>query len=129
MGLRVGVDLFRIQRMEQALRRADSIYFSQTFTRLEYETGLASERPSLWFAERLALKEAAFKSLGTAWTEGMSWVQIEALSTAYGAPSVVLSGEMSARAAACGVCRLSASVSNDGDYVIAVVTAETDPVS
>lgn len=124
MAVRMGADLFCVQRMEQAWRRGDPCYFSRVFSPRENEAGRAAEHPALWFAQRLALKEAAFKSLGVPWSEEMEWNQIEALSTGFGAPVITLSGAMARAAEREGILRFSASVSSDGGFVVAVVAAE-----
>jgi holo-[acyl-carrier protein] synthase len=124
MAVQMGIDLFCIQRMEQAWQRKDPCYFSSIFSPRENEVGCAADQPILWFAQRLALKEAAFKSLGTLWTSEMEWNQIEALSTSFGAPIIVLSGAMKRAAEQAGITHFSASVSSDGGFVIAVVAAE-----
>lgn len=124
MAVQVGIDLFQVQRMERALERADPVYFSDIFTRREYETGQSSDRPAVWFAQRFALKEAAFKSLCTAWAEEMAWNQIEVLTTDCGGPAIALAGAMKETADRAGIVRFSASVSSDGGFAAAIVTAE-----
>jgi holo-[acyl-carrier protein] synthase len=99
----VGIDLLEIERLERALERRPRLA-ERVFTDAERAYAASRARPGMHLAARFCAKEAVAKALGmTAW----SWRDVEVVATE-GAPSIMLSGSVAARAAELGV---SASVS------------------
>ena len=81
-------------------------------------TGLAAER----LAARFAAKEAALKAFDLG-NEGVDWRDIEVRKLAGGACRLELHGKAAALAAERGAGEIALSLSHDGDYATAVVTA------
>ena len=76
------------------------------------------------YAERFAAKEAALKALGTGWSGGLAWQDIEVVSDASGAPSVTfhnLARELFARS---GATTAHLSMSHTTEHAIAQVVLE-----
>jgi holo-[acyl-carrier protein] synthase len=90
----VGIDLLEIERLERALERRPRLA-ERVFTDAERDYAAARARPGMHLAARFCAKEAVAKALGmTAW----SWRDVEVVATG-GAPEVLLSGSVAARAA------------------------------
>lgn len=93
------------------------------FKRRAFTLGELAAREGPDLAVRLAgcfaAKEAILKALGTGWTDGISWTEIEVVHVASGAPMVTLSGRAQEVATERGVTRWLLSLSHDGDYATA----------
>lgn len=70
-----------------------------------------------------AAKEAILKALGTGWSNGIAWTDVEILHEPSGLPMVSLSGEAQEAAAERGITRWLLSLSHDGDYATATALA------
>ncbi len=76
------------------------------------------------YAGRFAAKEAALKALGTGWRGGLAWQDIEVVSNAVGAPSLVfhqLALELFTRS---GATTAHLSISHTTEHAIAQVIFE-----
>jgi holo-[acyl-carrier protein] synthase len=121
--LRVGIDVVQISRIAQSLERFGDRFMQRLFTPREIAyaqqgTGLAAER----LAARFAAKEAALKAFDLG-NEGVDWRDIEVRKLAGGACRLELHGKAAALAAERGAGEIALSLSHDGDYATAVVTA------
>lgn len=63
-------------------------------------------------AGRFAAKEAVLKVLGTGWSGGISWTDIEILPEPSGQPRLTLTGRCKEVAAELGICRWHVSISH-----------------
>ena len=124
--LRVGIDLVQISRIRESLagiivlaqlppsprRTPDEIAYASA------EEPLAAER----FAARFAAKEAALKAFGLSHA-GIDWREIEVLRHADGHCSLRLHGKAASLAGAPLDHETALSLSHEGDYAVAIVTA------
>jgi holo-[acyl-carrier protein] synthase len=77
------------------------------------------------YAGRFAAKEAAMKALGTGWSRGVRWVDIEVVREASGRrPTIVLAGEAGKIASRLGVRRISLSITHTEEQALAQVIFE-----
>ncbi len=90
----VGIDLVDIARFERSNPRLGI----RLFTPAEARYCARQVRPALHFAARFAAKEAVLKALGTGWSGGIAWTDVEIVREAHGAATVKLSGKAAARA-------------------------------
>jgi holo-[acyl-carrier protein] synthase len=123
MKMRVGVDLVRVQQIEQSLSRFGDRFLRRLFTEGEiaYATSVPA-RAAERLAARFAAKEAVKKALGAA-ADSAVWRHIEVRRTATGSPEIALHGAAQEAAAAAGISEFSVSLSHDGDYAVAMVAA------
>ena len=118
MILGIGVDVFKVQRMEDAMRRAGDIVIQRAFTQKEIEGAGEGRRRVEFLATRFAGKEAIFKTFGKGWEEGQRFTDIEILSGENGEPLVILHGRTLERMTGLGA-HIQLSLSCDTDYSIA----------
>ena len=120
-----GVDLVEIQRIEDLGKRHGDRFLRRVFT--EAEIAHCSGRPACYqhYAARFAVKEAVFKALGTGWTGGVGWRQVETVNDENGKPSVSLSGKALKIAEKLSVRSIHVSISHAGEHAIAHVILET----
>jgi len=96
---KVGIDLLEIERLERALERRPRLA-ERLFTEGERAYAYARARPGQHLAARFCAKEAVAKALELpAW----SFLDIEVVNHASGAPEVLLHGAVSTRAQELGV--------------------------
>lgn len=119
----IGVDLVDIARIERLLRKFPARAKAKIFTAAERQYCEASRSPLESFAARFAAKEAYFKAVGTGWSGGVSWKDVEVLREG-GAPFLRISGEAAGLAAALGVVRMHLTLSHTVATACAFVVLE-----
>ena len=90
----VGIDLVEVARIRNAAERRGERFLKRIFT--ERERGYCREKHGEYasLAARFAAKEAVFKALGTGWSAGVKWTDVEVINDALGKPEVVLHGKV-----------------------------------
>lgn len=118
----IGTDLIEIARLEKSIGKP--AFLKRIFSEKELELcdGKQSRLQSL--AARFAAKEAFMKALGTGWTEGISFCEIEILNDDKGAPLVNLLGKTREKADELGVKRICISLSHIKELASATVILE-----
>lgn len=119
MILGVGMDIFRNQRMEEALTRGGDRLLRRIFTPREMMGAGEGRRRAEYLAARFAAKEAIFKTFGKGWEDGQGFTDIEVLTGGNGEPEVILHGQTLEMAKDLRG-RVLLSLSHDGEYSIAV---------
>jgi len=87
------IDIVEPARIEALLSKHPHRAAQRLFTpdELAYANSQPARR-SEHLAARFAAKEAVFKALGTGWTQGIAWTDIQVVRAPSGAPSLKLSG-------------------------------------
>jgi holo-[acyl-carrier protein] synthase len=116
---KVGIDLLEIERLERALERRPRLAL-RLFTDGERAYATARARPGQHLAARFCAKEAVAKALEL---EAWSFLDIEVVNDASGAPAVLLHGAVSARAQELGV-HVNVSLTHTRLEAAAVAVAE-----
>ena len=75
-------------------------------------------------AGRFAAKEAVMKALGTGWSNGVRWRDIEVIRKPSGRPDVVLHGRCREIFASLGAERIHCTITHSRHYAMAVVVFE-----
>lgn len=121
--LRVGLDLVEVSRIQESIDRFGDRFLQRLFS--DGEIAYARSQPARaaeHLAARFAAKEAAIKAFALS-EAGAGWRDIEVQRAADGAPSLALHGRAAEAAARLGVTGVALSLSHDGGYAAAVVTA------
>ena len=121
----VGVDLVEIARMEEAICRRPRLK-RRLFTDAERAYCDGHAHPEVHYATRFAAKEAVLKALGTGFSEGIGWLDVEVRRTAKGRPYVVLTGRAREVARERGVREIPISLSYTHTDAVACAMAITD---
>lgn len=119
----VGLDLVEIVRMRAVLRRWGNAFVRRVFTERERMDPTAPNAAA-HFAVRFAAKEAFVKALGTGLTGGLTWHDVEVVSTQTGAPHIVLGGRAAARSAELGAGAIHLSLTHARATAGALVVIE-----
>ena len=121
----VGTDVLQIERMRKALLRTPKLA-DRILTPSELELCTSTTDPALFLAKRFAAKEAIAKALGTGIGRGVSWQHMEISKDSYGRPLVELYLGAAARAEELSIDSLQLSYSDEKEYVVAFVIAESN---
>lgn len=125
--VRTGLDVVEIGRIAQSLDRFGERFMHRLFCDDEIRYALSGDGHACErLAARFAAKEAAIKAFDLS-EAGVAWRDIEVRRLPGGACELALHGRAAARAAELGVCDIALSLSHDGGYAAAVVTALVEP--
>lgn len=97
----IGLDATEVQRVADIIERHGDRFLSRVFTAGEIAYCRAHRRAAQHFAARFAVKEAAMKALGTGFSHGVVWKDIEVVRHG-GPPQLRLRGPAAERFAALG---------------------------
>jgi holo-[acyl-carrier protein] synthase len=117
----IGIDLVKIKRIHEAVKKWDQRFLNRVFTPLERQYCYGHLDPALHLSGRFAVKEAVFKALGTGWRSGVRWTEIEVTNNPQGKPMVTVTGRVKQLMADLGVAEIHVSISHDTDYAIGQV--------
>ena len=122
----VGLDLMQIDRIEEVIAKRGERFIERIFTHGERAYCERRKRPATHYAGRYAVKEAVMKVLGTGWTSGVRWVDIEVRRGPGGPPGVVLAGASAEIARRQEIDRILVSITHDAGIAAAVAIGERD---
>jgi holo-[acyl-carrier protein] synthase len=120
----IGLDLIEIERVERVLARRGARARDRLFTPLEQAYCEVRKRSAASYAGRFAVKEAIMKLLGTGWTRGVRWIDIEVVRRPGEAPTVALHGATARIAEQSGIRRIHITITHDAGVAAAVAVAE-----
>jgi holo-[acyl-carrier protein] synthase len=122
----IGVDVCEVERIRRALEAPHGARFrARIFTDAEQAYCEARRRGRFEsYAARFAAKESVMKVLGTGWSRGVRWRDIEVVRAPGAAPGLRLHGQAQAIARRLGMTRWLLSVSHTRASAIAWVVAE-----
>ncbi len=100
----VGLDATDIPRVEETLHRFGERFLHRVFTDSEISYCMRHRDPAPHLAARFAAKEAAAKALGTGFSRGVVWRDIEVVRRS-GPPQLQFHGIASARFTSLGATR------------------------
>lgn len=120
MTTRCGVDIIEVSRIKDSIEKFGETFLHKIFT--ENEVRYCESRNLEKFksyAARFAAKEAVVKAMGTGFTKGISFKDIEVLNNDDGAPHINLFGK--AREVFCDIRgkEISISISHCIEYAVA----------
>ncbi len=118
-----GIDLVEVSRIERLAREHGERFFERCFSQRELEYARAGARTHEHLAARFAAKEAVLKALGTGWSQGVGWTDVEVERDEFGRPAIVLHGKAREIAAAGGITSWLLSLSHTQTHAIASAIA------
>jgi len=120
----LGIDVTGVERMERAYERRGQRLLDRLFTPREQAWCDRRGARFTHYAGRFAVKEAVMKVLGTGWTRGVRWIDIEVLRDPGGPPRVELHGATGRIAAEAGIEQVHVAITHDAGLAVAVAVAE-----
>lgn len=117
----IGLDLVKIERIHALAERWQERFLGRLYTETERRYCFERAAPYASLAARFAAKEAVLKALGTGWTAGVSWQDIQVVNDGHGRPSALVQGRAGDLLREAGVTDIHLSLSHDADYAVAQV--------
>jgi holo-[acyl-carrier protein] synthase len=119
-----GIDAVEVSRIESLLEEHGERFVDRCFS--DVERAYADSGPTMRaqrYAARFACKEAVMKALGTGWTGGVSWRDIEVVREPTGQPRLRLSGRCAELAASLNISHWHLSITHTPTLALASVMA------
>jgi len=119
-----GVDIAEVSRIRQSVERFGDRFLRRVFT--DGEIRYCEKKITCFesYAARFAAKEAGMKALGTGWSHGVRWRDIEVIRPKGQRPTIQFHGEAAAIAAKLGTRNISLSLTHTTEQALAHVILE-----
>jgi holo-[acyl-carrier protein] synthase len=120
-----GIDITEVPRIAQSIQRFGDRFLHRVFTEGEIRYCDSKANRAERFAARFAAKEAGMKAIGTGWSHGVRWRDIEVCRQPGGRPTIAFHGKAAEFAVKLGVAHVALSLSHTPEMAIAQVILES----
>ncbi len=121
--LGIGTDIIECLRIAQMIERHGELFLNRVYTPHEIEYCSARKAANQHYAGRFAAKEAVLKALGTGWTRGIHWQDIEVRNELGGKPLIALGGGARELCLQVGISEVMITISHCRSYATAYAIA------
>ena len=115
-----GIDLLKVERVKKIYSHYKDKFLKKILTDLEIKQIKKNQQIYSKIAGKFSAKEAVVKAMGTGFSDGIKIKDIEILNLENGKPILNLHGKVKKRIG--NIQSSSLSISNDGGFVVSVVT-------
>ncbi len=122
----IGIDVVEVERIASAIERYGEPFLEKLFTSSERSYCEMQSKPALHYAARFAAKEAVSKALGTGIGSHASWLELEIIRDASGAPKLALQGAAASFAQENAISEIQISLTHAREYAAANAIAIAD---
>ena len=120
----VGIDLVEMDRFKSAMKRHGDRFLSRLFTESERRYCEAKWNRLAHYTARFAAKEAVLKALGTGWSGGIHWTDVEVAHAGAGMVVAKLFGRAAKVARKMKIRTVHINITHSRNYAAAVAVAE-----
>jgi holo-[acyl-carrier protein] synthase len=120
----MGIDIAEVPRIQAVIESQKERFLRRVYTPDEVAYCEQFKNKYERYAGRFAVKEAAMKALGTGWSRGVRWVDLEVVRLRGGKPTLSLRGEARKIADGLGVKNIAVSITHTEVQAIAQVIFE-----
>jgi holo-[acyl-carrier protein] synthase len=120
----LGIDIVEVKRIAAVIEAQKERFLQRVYTLDEVAYCEQFKNSDERYAGRFAVKEAAMKALGTGWSRGVRWVDLEVVRERGGRPTLTLKGEARKIADRLGVKRIAISITHTAEQALAQVIFE-----
>jgi holo-[acyl-carrier protein] synthase len=121
----MGIDIAEVDRIKAVLETQAERFLKRVYTPAEVAYCEQFKNKYERYAGRFAVKEAAMKALGTGWSRGVRWVDVEVVRQRGGRPTLALKGEAKNVADRLGVKHIAVSITHTAEQAFAQVIFES----
>ncbi len=121
--LGIGTDIVECVRIGKMIEQHGELFLRRVFTEREIHYCQARKHAIEHFAGRWAAKEAILKALGTGWSRGIAWTDLEVRNEPGGEPKVRVRGGAKDAAVVRGIADILISISHCRTYATAYAVA------
>ena len=115
----IGTDIIECVRIAQMIEKHGELFLNRVFTAREIQYCSTRRAANQHYAGRWAAKEAVLKVLGTGWSRGILWTDIEVVNEVSGAPSIRLVNRAAEIATDRGIAQVHITISHCRAYATA----------
>src|SRR5438094_10606420 len=108
----IGTDIVECVRIGRMIEKHGELFLERVFTARELRYCQTRKHATEHFAGRWAAKEAVLKCLGTGWSRGVAWTDVEIRNDPNGKPQVMMCGGAKDHAQRLRICDLLLSISH-----------------
>jgi holo-[acyl-carrier protein] synthase len=123
----IGTDIIEVARIGRMIEKHDELFLRRVYTPSEIEYCAGRKAAMQHYAGRWAAKEAALKALGTGWSRGIQWTDLEVTNLPGGKPELKVRGMARSVADELGIAQMQISISHCRAFAVAYVLALGDP--
>ncbi len=121
--LGIGTDIIECPRIGKMIEQHGELFLRRVYTEREIRYCQSRKHAIEHFAGRWAAKEAILKALGTGWSRGVSWTDMEVRNGISGQPKVLVRGGAKEAALQRGVGDILVTISHCRTYATAYALA------
>jgi len=120
-----GVDIAEVTRIRESIERFGNRFLHRVFT--DGEIAYCERKGSRFesYAARFAAKEAGMKALGTGWSHGVRWRDIEVVRPKGQRPTIQFHGQAAVFAEKLGAQNIALSITHTREQALAHVILES----
>ena len=120
-----GIDITEVPRIAESIQRFGDRFLRRVYTEGEIKYCDSKANRIERYAARFAAKEAAMKALGTGWSRGIRWRDIEVYRQPGSRPTIRFHGSAAEFAARINAKNVALSLSHTPEQAIASVILES----
>jgi len=120
----MGIDIAEVSRIQAVIEAQRERFLRRVYTLDEVAYCEQFKNKYERYAGRFAVKEAAMKALGTGWSRGVRWVDVEVVRQRGGRPTLKMKGEAKKIADTLGVQNIAVSITHTAEQAFAQVIFE-----
>ena len=120
-----GIDIAEVPRIAETIERHGQRFLHRVFTEGEIAYCDSKANRIERYAARFAAKEAGMKAIGTGWSHGVRWKDIEVCRQPSGRPTLAFHGKAAEFASRLGTANIALSLSHTAEQAIAQVILES----
>jgi holo-[acyl-carrier protein] synthase len=120
----MGIDIVEVKRIAAIIESQKERFLRRVYTLDEVAYCEQFKNRYERYAGRFAVKEAAMKALGTGWSRGVRWVDLEVVRRPGGRPTLIIKGEAKKIADRLGVKSIAISITHTAEQALAQVIFE-----
>ena len=121
--LGIGTDIVECPRIGKMIEQHGELFLRRVYTEREIRYCQARKHAIEHFAGRWAAKEAILKAMGTGWSRGIAWTDLEVRNGPAGGPEVLVCGGAKEVARERGIGDILISISHCRTYATAYALA------
>ncbi|MDR3746957.1 MAG: holo-ACP synthase [Acidobacteriota bacterium] len=121
-----GIDITEVNRIAASIQRFGRRFLERVFTADEIRYCESKANKAERYAGRFAAKEAALKAIGTGWSRGVTWQDVEVRRAPGGRATIAFHRKAAEFLQKLGAVRTQLSITHTGEIAMAQVILESN---
>lgn len=123
----LGTDIVECLRIARMIERHGELFLERVYTKAEIRYCQSRRQATQHYAGRWAAKEAVVKAMGTGWSRGIGWRDVEIRPVRGGKPVVAFRGAARDVLETLGIREILVSISHCRSHAVAYALALGEP--